>query len=68
MRSRLNWLKERDTNTSYFQHHVRYIKEKNFITKIKVADKVLMNQEESAWDDMTTGIYSGPASFSHANY
>jgi hypothetical protein len=47
---------------------VRYIKEKNFITKIKVADKVLMNQEESAWDDMTTGVYSGPASFSHADY
>jgi hypothetical protein len=45
-RWRLNWLKEDDANTSYFQHHARYRNKKNFIAKIKVADRVLMDQEE----------------------
>jgi hypothetical protein len=45
-RSKLNWLKEGDANTAYFQHHARYIKKKNFIAKLKVADRVLTDQEE----------------------
>jgi hypothetical protein len=45
-RWRLNWLNEDDANTSYFQHHARYRNKKNFIAKIKVADRVLMDQEE----------------------
>lgn len=53
MRSRLNWLKEGDANTSYFQHHARYRKKKNFIAKVKVGDQVVTNQEgkqEVFWD------------------
>jgi exonuclease III len=52
-RSRLNWLKEGDTNTAYFQHHARYRKKKNFMAKLKVADRVLTDQEEkkqAVWD------------------
>jgi hypothetical protein len=29
-RSGLNWLKEEDTNTTYFHHHSRYRKRKNY--------------------------------------
>jgi hypothetical protein len=53
MRSRLNWLKEGDANTTYFQHHARYRKKKNFMAKLKVVDRVLTDQEEkkqAVWD------------------
>jgi hypothetical protein len=33
LRSELNWMKEGDANTSYFHHHARYRKKKNFIRK-----------------------------------
>ncbi|KAF0910609.1 hypothetical protein E2562_003041 [Oryza meyeriana var. granulata] len=46
LRSRLNWLKEGDANTSYFQHHARYRKRKNFMAKINVDGWVIMEQEE----------------------
>jgi hypothetical protein len=36
LRSWLNWLKVGDANTSYFHHHARYRKHKNFIAKVKV--------------------------------
>lgn len=45
MRSRLNWLKEGDANTSYFQQHARYRKKRNFIAKIKDGDQVVLDQE-----------------------
>lgn len=53
MRSRLNWLKEGDANTLYFQQHARYRKRKNFIAKLKVGDRVVIEQEEKkevAWE------------------
>lgn len=53
MRSRLNWLKEGDANTSYFQQHARYRKRKNFIAKLRVDDQVIIEQDEKknvVWD------------------
>jgi hypothetical protein len=38
LRSRLNWVKEGDANTSYFHQHARCRKRKNFMAKIKVGD------------------------------
>jgi hypothetical protein len=46
LRSRLNWLKEGDANTSYFHHHARYRKRKNFIAKVKADDQIITDQEE----------------------
>ena len=46
MRSRLNWLKDGDVNTSYFQHHARYRKKKNFMAKIKVGEQIFTDQDE----------------------
>jgi hypothetical protein len=45
LRSRLNWLKEGDANTSYSHHHTRYRKRKNFIAKVKVGDQIITEQE-----------------------
>jgi hypothetical protein len=51
LRSRLNWLKEGDANTSYFQQHARYRKKKNFVAKLKVGDRIIVDQEkEAVWD------------------
>jgi hypothetical protein len=44
LRSRLNWLKEGDANMSYFHHHARYRKHKNFIAKLKVGDQIITEQ------------------------
>jgi len=46
LRSRLNWLKEGDANTSYFQHHARYRKKKNFVAKLRAEDRMVFDQEE----------------------
>jgi hypothetical protein len=46
LRSRLNWLKEGDANTSHFHHHVRYKKRKNFIAKVKADGRIITDQEE----------------------
>jgi hypothetical protein len=46
LRSRLNWLKEGDANTSYFHHHARYRKRKNFIAKVKADGRIITDQEE----------------------
>jgi len=46
LRSRLNWLKEGDANTSYFQHHARYRKKKNFVAKLRAEDRMVFGQEE----------------------
>jgi hypothetical protein len=46
LRSHLNWLKEGDANTTYFQHHARYRKCKNFMAKIRVEDRIITDQEE----------------------
>jgi hypothetical protein len=35
-------LKEGDANTSYFHHHARYMKSKNFIAKFKVYDQIII--------------------------
>jgi hypothetical protein len=48
LRSRLNWLKEGDANTSYFQQHARYRKKKNFVAKLKVGDRIIVDQEKEA--------------------
>jgi hypothetical protein len=45
LKSGLSWLKEGDANTS-FHHHARYKKKKNFIGKLKVNDRIIMDQEE----------------------
>ena len=45
-RSGLNWLKEGDANTAYFHHHSRYRKRKNFIGKLKVEDRIVVDQAE----------------------
>jgi hypothetical protein len=45
-RNGLNWLKEGDANTSFFHQQVRYRKKKIFIGKLKVADRILVEQEE----------------------
>jgi hypothetical protein len=53
LRSRLNWLKEGDANMSYFHHHARYRKRKNFIAKLKVGDQIITEQgekQEAAWN------------------
>ena len=57
LKSRLCWLKEGDTNTSYFQHHARYRKKKNYIAKLKVNDRVILDQEEKLMAICTTGIW-----------
>jgi hypothetical protein len=46
LRSGLNWLKDVYSNTSYFHHHSRYRKMKNYIGKLKVDDWILVDQEE----------------------
>jgi hypothetical protein len=46
LRSWLNWLKVGDANMSYFHHHARYRKHKNFIAKVKVDDQIITEQEE----------------------
>jgi hypothetical protein len=45
LRSRLNWLKEGDANTSYFHHHTRYRNRKNFIAKVKDGHRIIIEQE-----------------------
>lgn len=45
-KSRLRWLKEGDANTVYFQQHARYRKKKNFISKLQVDDRLILDQEE----------------------
>ena len=53
MRSRLGWIKEGDTNTSYFQQHARYCKRKNFIAKVQVGEQIIMAHEakqKAVWD------------------
>jgi hypothetical protein len=50
LQSQLNWLKEGDTNTSYFHHHARYRKHKNFIAKLKVGDHIKTEQEKKRGD------------------
>lgn len=57
MRSRLNWLKDGDTNTSYFQHHARYRKRKNFMAKIKDNDRIITDQEEKK--EVVWNFYNG---------
>jgi exonuclease III len=52
-RSGLRWLKEGEANTSFFHQQARYRKKKNFIAKLKVADRILVEQEEKqevVWD------------------
>jgi hypothetical protein len=51
--SGLLWMKEGDANTDYFHQHARYRKKKNFIGKIQVEDKLIVDQEEkkeTVWD------------------
>jgi hypothetical protein len=48
LRSRLNWLKEGDANTSYFQQHARYRKKKNFVAKLKIGDRIIVDQEKES--------------------
>jgi hypothetical protein len=52
LRSRLNWLKEGDANTSYFHHHARYRKRKYFIAKVKADGQIITDQEkkEAVWN------------------
>jgi len=38
VRSRINWLKDGDANTTLFHAHVRHRKRKNFISQIIVDD------------------------------
>jgi hypothetical protein len=45
-RSRLNWLKEGVANTSYFHLHAKYRKRKNYMAKVKVDDRLVLDQEE----------------------
>jgi hypothetical protein len=52
-RSGLNWLKEEDTNTTYFHHHSRYRKRKKIIGILKVEDRIVVDQAEkkqSVWN------------------
>jgi hypothetical protein len=39
-------LKEGDANISYFHHHARYRRRKNFMTRVKVDDRIIIEQEE----------------------
>lgn len=52
VKSGLCWLKDGDSNTSYFHHHARYRKKNNFITRLQVGDRLLFEQEkkEAVWD------------------
>lgn len=52
LRSRIDWLSERDANTEYFHLHARYCKRKNYIAKLQVDDSTLWSQEvkeEAVW-------------------
>jgi exonuclease III len=52
-RGGLRWLKEGEANTSFFHQQARYRKKKNFIATLKVADRILVEQEEKqevVWD------------------
>jgi hypothetical protein len=53
LRSRLLWMKEGDANTEYFHQHARYRKKKNFIGKIQVQNRLIVDQKEkkeAVWD------------------
>jgi hypothetical protein len=46
LRSRINWLKEGDANTSFFQLHARHRKRKNFIGKIVSDTQVCTSHDD----------------------
>lgn len=45
-RSRIDWLKDGDANTTLFHLQARHRKRKNFIPKLVVGDSILTSQEE----------------------
>lgn len=52
-RSWIDWLAKGDTNTDFFHSHARYIKCKNFISKLAVGDRILTSEEdkdEALWE------------------
>lgn len=48
LRSRINWLKDGDTNTKLFQLHARHQKRKNFIGKLVSEDQIFTNHADKA--------------------
>jgi hypothetical protein len=56
LRPWLNWLKEGDSNTSYFHHHARYRKHKNFIAKLKVG--VQIKTEQGGKQEASSNFYN----------
>ncbi|WVZ76358.1 hypothetical protein U9M48_024338 [Paspalum notatum var. saurae] len=45
-RSRILYIREGDSNTSFFHQHARYRKKNNFIAKLQVGDQLVTNQDE----------------------
>jgi hypothetical protein len=72
LRSRLNWLKG-DADTSYFQQHARYRKKNNFLARLKVGDRIILDQDvkkevvlgflqQPTRDSQPAGLLVGPSS------
>jgi hypothetical protein len=69
LRSRLLWMKEGDANTDYFHQQAKYRK-KNFIGKIQVEDRLIVDQKEKkevVWDFYNTLLGMVPLRVSSLN-